>query len=88
MLNRSPPTKIEPDRLAPGLAAAVNAMVPLPLPLAPEVTVIHESGVTAVHAQPLDVARVNGPAPPAAGTVAPLELSVYADTVRFLEHRR
>jgi hypothetical protein len=34
------------------LAATVKPMLPEPLPLAPDVTVIHEALLTAVHAQP------------------------------------
>ena len=35
------------------LAATVRATVPLPLPLAPLVTVIHDAVLAAVHAQPV-----------------------------------
>jgi hypothetical protein len=68
---------MEPDRLAPEFAATVNATVPLPLPAAPEVTVIHGADATAVHAHPLDAVTVKLPVPPAAGTVAPPGFSVY-----------
>jgi hypothetical protein len=35
------------------LAAMLIATVPLPLPFAPLVTVIHDAGLDALHAQPL-----------------------------------
>src|SRR4026208_293692 len=53
-----------PLRLAPALAAAVNATVPLPLPLAPEVIVIHVAPVTAGPAPPAARVRLEGPPPP------------------------
>ena len=37
----------------PGFAAIDNDTVPLPVPVAPPLTVIHESALTAVHAQPV-----------------------------------
>jgi hypothetical protein len=39
------------------------------VPLAPDVTVIHETLLLAVHAQPLVVVTLTEPEPPAAGTV-------------------
>lgn len=48
-------------------AAMVNWTLPLPLPLAPEVTVIQAAPLVAVHAQPAAVVTATGnPAPPAA----------------------
>jgi hypothetical protein len=38
--------------------------VPLPLPLAPDVTVIHDALLTAVHPQPLPPVTVTLPDPP------------------------
>jgi hypothetical protein len=38
-----------PVRCAPVFAATLNATVPLPVPLAPEVMVIHEALLVAVH---------------------------------------
>jgi hypothetical protein len=38
--------------------------VPLPVPLAPDVTVIHEALLTAVHPQPLPAVTVTLPDPP------------------------
>lgn len=63
-------------RVAPGFAAAVNATVPLPLPLAPEVMVIHDAPVAAVHEHPLGAVTLNDPVPPPIGTVAPEALNV------------
>ena len=57
------------DRLAPAFAPTVNETVPLPLPLAPDVTVIQDAVGTAVHAHPFGAVTVNDPVPPAAGTV-------------------
>jgi hypothetical protein len=72
-----------PDRRAPEFAAAENATVPLPLPEAPEVIVIHCGVVgTAVHAHPLGAVTVNVPVPPAAGTVAPSGFSLYVQVGR------
>ena len=51
------------------LAAALNATVPLPLPLAPLVTVSHDVLLlTPVHAQPAGVVTAVEPVPPPAGT--------------------
>jgi hypothetical protein len=56
-----------PVRAVPALAATVNVIDPLPLPLALEVTVIHGTLLTAVHAHPAAVVTVTGvPAPPVA----------------------
>ena len=56
-------------RSGPVFAAAVNATVPLPVPLAPEVIEIHVAGVVAVQAQPAGlVTPTDVPAPPAAAT--------------------
>ena len=60
----------EPLRCVPlGLAAALNATVPVPLPLAPLVTVSHDVLLlTPVHAQPASVVTVVEPVPPVAAT--------------------
>lgn len=58
---------IVPLRDAPVLAATVNATDPLPEPLAPEVTEIHDALLAAVHTQPVAAVTVTGaPAPPVA----------------------
>ena len=51
------------------LAAALNATVPLPLPLAPPVTVSHDVLLlTPVHAQPAGAVTLVEPVPPPAAT--------------------
>ena len=65
-----PPIVSVPVRGVPlGFAVALNATVPLPVPLAPLVTV--SQGVlllTPVHAHPASVVTAVDPVPPAAGT--------------------
>jgi hypothetical protein len=47
--------------------ATLNATDPFPLPLAPDVTVIHDALLLAVHGHPLAAETLTGvPAPPAA----------------------
>lgn len=48
------------------LAATVNVTVPLPLPLAPDTTVVHVAPLVAVHAQLVPLVTVTVPPPPAA----------------------
>ncbi len=56
-----------PERAGPSLAATKKVTVPLPLPAAPEVMVVHWTVLEAVHAQPAPAVTVMGvPAPPAA----------------------
>ena len=57
-----------PERAAPVFAATENATDPLPLPEAPEDTVIHDAFDAAVHAQPFDVVTFTEPLPPPAAT--------------------
>src|SRR5438094_9244620 len=49
-------------------AATVYLTVPLPLPLAPAVTVIHAALLAAVHVQPVTVVTFAVAVPPAAGS--------------------
>ena len=77
MVKLSPATVMVPVRVAPGFATTVNATVPLPLPLAPDVMEIHDAPVAAVHVQPGEVVTLNDPVPPAMGTLAPEAPSVY-----------
>jgi hypothetical protein len=59
-----PATVSVPERAPPSVDAVVNRTVPLPLPLAPDVTVIHETLLVAVQPQPAgDVTSVL-PVPP------------------------
>jgi hypothetical protein len=58
-----------PLRAAPVLAVTLNSTDPLPLPLAPDVTLIHGALVDAVHVQPPVVDTDTGvPAPADAPT--------------------
>jgi len=68
-VNVCPAAVIVPLRAAPEFWAAENCTVPGPLPLAPDVTLIHPAFATAVHAHERLVFTVNDAAPPAAGTV-------------------
>jgi hypothetical protein len=66
-----------PEREAvPVLAAVLRLTVPLPEPEAPAVTVIHETLLTAVHAQPVGAATLTEPVPPAAVIVAEVGVMV------------
>jgi hypothetical protein len=61
-----------------GLAATLNATVPLPLPVAPLVTVSHGvSLLTPVHEHPAAAVTVVDPVPPAAVTDWLVGTSVY-----------
>jgi hypothetical protein len=69
-VNVCPAMVIVPVLAFVGFAATVKVTVPLPLPMAPVVTVIHESLLTALHMQPLAAATLTvGPTPPDAPTV-------------------
>ena len=52
----------------PGLAPAVKVTVPEPVPLAPELMVIHPALLTAVHTHPFAAVTVLLPEPPEDGT--------------------
>ena len=76
---------IVPVRAAPALAAALNITVAFPLPVAPDVTVIHGTALLADQAHPGgDVTAIGDPAPPAApmfwdvGAMDTLQLGVGA----------
>jgi hypothetical protein len=58
-------------------AAAEYSTVPFPLPLAPEVTVSHESELAAVQPQPAGAVTVMLPVPPSAATDCVVLESVY-----------
>ena len=65
MKKARPPTLIVPVRAAPVFAAAVYEIVPLPLPDAVPLIVIHESLLAAFQGQPLSEAvRVKKKIPP------------------------
>ena len=57
-----------PERAVPVFAATENATDPLPLPEAPEDTVIHDAFDAAVHEQAFDVFTFTEPLPPPAAT--------------------
>jgi hypothetical protein len=57
-----------PDRPAPVVAATVKFTLPSPVPLAPDVTVIHGTLLFDVHAQPALAVTDTVPLPPDAGT--------------------
>ena len=57
---------IVPVRCGPVFAATENWVVPLPLPLPPEVIVIHAALLVAVHGQAVAVVTLTEPAPPLA----------------------
>jgi hypothetical protein len=59
-----------PLRAAPVFAATENATVPPPVPLAPEVTVIHSAPEAAVHPHPVPAETLNRPVPPPASNEA------------------
>ena len=65
-----PPMVSVPERDPPVVAAAVYWTVPLPLPLAPDVIVIHGALLVAVHAQPAAAVTATLPVPPAGATLA------------------
>jgi len=69
-VNVRPPIVIVPLRAVVfGFADALNATVPLPLPLAPLVTVSHDVLLlTPVQAQPLGAVTLVDPVPPPAAT--------------------
>jgi hypothetical protein len=52
------------------LAAALKLTVPLPVPLAPAVTVSHVALLAAVHAQPVPAVTLTEPVPPPLATDA------------------
>ena len=59
---------MEPVREAPALADTLNATEPFPLPEAPDVTVIHDALLEAVHAQLLAADTLTESVVPEAGT--------------------
>jgi hypothetical protein len=64
------------------LAAALNATVPLPLPLAPPVTVSHEVLLlTPVHEHPAGEVTPVEPVPPVGGTEPLVEESVHVQVI-------
>src|SRR5580704_17563243 len=70
-----------PARGAPVSAATVYPTVPLPLPDAPEVIVIHGTSLTAVQLQPEPAVIGMVPAPPPAATEAPVRFEIDTQLV-------
>jgi hypothetical protein len=64
-VNVSPAMVSVPVRAAPVFAVTLKLTAPLPLPLAPDVTLIHDALVVVVHAHPLAVETATGPPAPA-----------------------
>src|SRR5882672_4572781 len=65
MLKDCPPIAIDPFRaVVPVLAATVYVTVPKPLPLMPELIVIHPAPLAALQVQPVVVVTVIVPLPP------------------------
>jgi hypothetical protein len=64
-----PATLSVPDRFGPVAAATENVTVPDPLPLVPEVIVIHGCALEAVHAHPAPPLMFTVRVPPAASTL-------------------
>ena len=56
-----------PVRAGPVCAGALNATLPAPDPVAPEVIESHAALLVAVHAQPFVAITLTDPVPPAAG---------------------
>ena len=65
---------IAPVRCGPMFDATENCVVPLPLPLAPEVTVIQAALLVAVQAQPVAVVTLTKPDPPLAAMLCEVGL--------------
>ena len=73
-----PATVRAPVLAGPVFAATVKAVEPVPVPLAPDVTVIHVTVLIAVHAHPAALVTFStGPLPPAASIEALVGLTVY-----------
>jgi hypothetical protein len=64
-----------PVRKAPVFAAQLNAMVPFPLPEAPDVTVSHWALLLAVQLHPVVVVTLTVPEPAVAGALWPVDES-------------
>jgi hypothetical protein len=63
-VNVCPAIVIVPDRPGPSVDATVKFTVPFPFPFAPEVMVIHDCPLVAVHAQPAPAVTATEPVPP------------------------
>jgi len=70
IVNVRPAIVSVPERPGPFVEATVKLTVPLPFPLAPDVTVIHDWPLVAVHAQPAPDVTDTELLPPAAAIVS------------------
>ncbi len=68
MVKVRPAIVIVPDRPGPVVGSTLNATLPLPLPVVPDVTAIHGAWLAAVHAHPGPAVTVTVPVPPVAAT--------------------
>jgi len=68
-VNVCPAIVIVPDRPGPSVDATVKLTAPFPFPFAPDVMVIHDCPLVAVHAQPAPAVTVTEPVPPEEATV-------------------
>src|SRR5438105_7565838 len=72
-------------RLTPVLGAMLRVSVPLPAPLAPDVTAIQPTSLVAVHAHaPVPETAIGAPTPPAAVKVSLVRLSEYEQLPAWL----
>jgi hypothetical protein len=77
-VSSSPPIVTVPLRAAPVFAATFRVTLPLPIPLAPALTVIQDAFDVAVHAQPAGaVTMIGAPAPPADESDCVVGLMMY-----------
>jgi hypothetical protein len=80
-----PATVTAPVRSAPESAATLMTALPLPVPLAPDVSVMNEADVLAVQAQPLCVVTVTVDAPPIAAGLIDVGDTVYVQATVVVE---
>jgi hypothetical protein len=69
-VNTCPAIVRVPDRAGPVVGATLNATVPLPLPLAPDESAIHDTLLFAVHEHPAAAVTATVSLPPEAGNDA------------------
>src|SRR5258706_49584 len=78
------PPSVPVRATAPEFDDTRNLMVPLPVPVAPLVTVIHESLLNAVQAHPALVTTCTEPVPPAAVMLSDVAESAYVQVGGFV----
>jgi hypothetical protein len=77
IVNVRPAIVSVPDRDPPVCRATLNVTFPLPLPLAPPVTLIQSALLAAVHVQPVAAVTPTVPDPPLPGTLVLVDESAY-----------